>query len=97
MGKVATRISPTGKSAVYMLKKGFYRVMMQLNSLQESLPLWKEFVPKVVEKINKEGLLSKPCKIIVSYEEEQQGDKKIVKPTGAIVEVYEKVNEVKIV
>lgn len=97
MSKVITRISPTGKSAVYMLKRGFYRVMMQLNSLQESLPLWKEFVPKVVEKINKEGLISKPCRIIVSYDEEEKGDKKIVKPKEATVEIYEKIKEIKII
>lgn len=96
MGKAMTRISPTGKSAVYMLKKVFYRLMMQEKSLDISRPLWKDFVPKVAKKISDAGLMNKPCRIIVEYSEEMEGEKKKLIPTNTTIEVYEKVKELKL-
>ena len=70
--------------------------MMETNSLDISRPLWKEFVPKVAEKISKENLIDKPCRIIVEYNEETEGERKKIVPQDTTLEVYEKVKEIKL-
>ena len=96
--QVVTRISPTGRGALFRLKRAFYAIVNSEKADRlKSAEFWKEFAGKIVEASTKHGIQDKPCRIRMEYAIKVTSDGvKVVKPIAATIEVYDKVEEVKV-
>lgn len=96
MASLTTRVASTGRTAVWLLRRAFYAVMLTNKATKSTKPLWKEFVPKIINKLNETGLTDKPCRIILNYDQQTQDDDKVLVPKSAIIEVFEKTKSVEV-
>ncbi|MCS7385346.1 MAG: hypothetical protein NDF55_01205 [archaeon GB-1867-005] len=96
--QVITRISPTGRGALFRLKRAFYAIInAEKADREKSTEFWREFASKIVEAGSKYEIQDKPCRIRLEYAvKETPEGLKVVRPISATIEVYDKVSEIKI-
>ncbi|MEM2282346.1 MAG: hypothetical protein QXH26_02210 [Candidatus Hadarchaeales archaeon] len=71
------RISPTGKGAIFRLKRWFYASVYSstpTEAREASLTAWKELVSKLIEELNKRGATELPARLSLSYELGPKGE-----------------------
>ncbi len=95
--KLETRVCPTGKGAIFRLKRAFYAMISNEKAdLEKSQEKWRAFASKIVEKMNAEGVSEKPSKIILELNKVIENDKLALVPKKAKVEIFEKIRELEI-
>jgi hypothetical protein len=83
------RISPTGKGAVFRLKRWFYASIysrVPQEAKEASRMAWTELVGKLIDELNKRGVAEKPARISLIYE---QGPKGEFTPLSVKIETFE--------
>jgi hypothetical protein len=71
------RISPTGKGAVFRLKRWFYASIyskVPQEAKEASRIAWTELVGKLIDELNKRGAAEKPARISLTYELGPKGE-----------------------
>ncbi len=71
------RISPTGKGAVFRMKRWFYAFLNQNIPdavKEESRSAWTRMVTTLIEEMNKRGAADKPARITLVYERGPRGE-----------------------
>lgn len=97
--QLVTRISPTGRGALFRLKRAFYAVVASEKAdVKRSAEYWKEFAGKIIEAANTHNIQDVPCRIKLEYSIiiDAEGIK-FLKPIAATIEVYDKVKEIKVI
>ncbi len=95
--KLETRVCPTGRGAIFRLKRAFYAtISSEKADLEKSQEKWRTFASKIVEKMNAEGVSEKPAKIILELYKVLENDKLVLVPKKAKVEIFEKIKELEI-
>lgn len=83
------RISPTGRGAIFRLKRWFYVLLntsIPENAREKSKEAWQKLVTKLVEELNNRGFSEKPTRITLQYEIGPNGE---FVPKTAKAEVFE--------
>ncbi|HDI74665.1 MAG TPA: hypothetical protein ENF55_01775 [Thermoprotei archaeon] len=85
-----SRIAPTGRGAVFQLRKVFYATLSDKGYDRDlSVAEWKKMISKLIDFMNEKGLSEIPTKIIVEYSEEEQDGKKVIKFKKARIFYFE--------
>ncbi|HDI31552.1 MAG TPA: hypothetical protein ENF80_01925, partial [Thermofilum sp.] len=85
---IQTGISPSSRSAIYNLRRAFYATLSRLSEergvdKEKSVEEWKKAVSKMIDFINKEGISEAPMKIVLTYDINEENDKKYIRPKEA--------------
>jgi len=83
------RISPTGKGAIFRLKRWFYATLFSkipADARETSRAAWTELVGKLIDEINKRGVADKPARISLIYEQGLKGE---FIPLSVKMEIFE--------
>ncbi len=83
------RISPTGRGAIFRLKRWFYAYMyskVPSEAKEASRKAWGELVGKLIDELSKVGGAEKPARISLSYEEGPKGE---FVPLSVKMEIFE--------
>jgi len=77
---IQSRIAPTGRGAMYQLRKAFYAQVSKEGADKElSAKEWRKVASTLVEFLNEKGLSDVPTKIILEYDIAEEGEKKYIK------------------
>ena len=76
---IQSRISPSGRGALYQLRKAFYATLGKKYDKELSINEWKKVAGKLVKFIGDKGLQDIPTKIILEYNIEESNDRKYIK------------------
>lgn len=84
------RISPSGRGAIFRMKRWFYATFYSNIADKEvresNRKAWLDLSRKLIEEINKRNAADKPTRITLEYEADQKG---LFKPVSATVEILE--------
>ncbi|MEM4461684.1 MAG: hypothetical protein QW695_02270 [Candidatus Bathyarchaeia archaeon] len=84
------RISPSGRGAIFRMKRWFYATFYSNISDKEvkesNRKAWLDISRRLIEEINKRNAADKPTRIVLEYEADSKG---LFKPISATVEVLE--------
>jgi len=84
------RISPSGRGAIFRMKRWFYATFYSNISDKEvkesNRKAWLDISRRLIEEINKRNAADKPTRIVLEYEADPKG---LFKPISATVEVLE--------
>ncbi|MCS7112755.1 MAG: hypothetical protein RMJ00_01615 [Nitrososphaerota archaeon] len=84
------RISPSGRGAIFRMKRWFYATFYSGVSDREvkesNRRIWLDLSRKLIEEINKRSAADKPTRIVLEYEVDPKG---LFKPISATVEILE--------
>ncbi len=91
---IQTGISPSSRSAIYNLRRAFYATLSRLSEergvdKEKSVEEWKKAVSKMIDFINKEGISEAPMKIVLTYDINEENDKKYIRPKEAEILFFE--------
>jgi len=85
-----SRIAPTGRGAVFQLRKVFYATLSDKGYDRDlSVAEWKKTVSKLIDFMNEKGLSEIPTKIIIEYDEVEENGKKYMKFKRARIFYFE--------
>ncbi|MEM2238735.1 MAG: hypothetical protein QXL27_00275 [Candidatus Bathyarchaeia archaeon] len=84
------KISPTGRGAIFKLKRWFYLAFYTKNVpediKEQNRKVWLELSRRLIEEMNKRGASEKPTRITLEYEASPNNE---FKPISVAVEVME--------
>lgn len=95
--QIVTRISPSGRGALFRLKRAFYAILSQEKANPKiSTEYWKDFASKIIETSSSHDVQDMPCRIKLEYVIKDTPEGKVIKPIAATIEVYDKVKEIRV-
>ncbi len=91
---VQTSIAPSSRSAMYHLRRGFYATLSRLAREQGvdrglSQAEWRRAAGRLIRAFEEHGISEAPCKIVLTYEIAERGDKKYMRFTDAKILYFE--------